>query len=156
MSARSSKVGGSADFVYFEDTGSIYDAPIDILWDFMNDDEFHPEAHRGSLRNLKWKKINEITSEANCEVVRGGRWVKMKARITTVPPLVRVDEEFEGAYAGLKMVFLYTPEGNKTGVDVYVRAPKAVVDELREALANAFREDIPMLRAFIRKRRLQV
>ncbi len=154
MPTRSTKAGDSADFVYFEDKGSVYDAPIDVVWDFiMNDNEFHPRAHRGSLRNMKWKEVNEITDEATCEVVRGGRWMKMKARITTIPPLARISEEFEGAYAGLKMVFLYTPKGNKTGIDVYVRAPKAVADKLRETLAKAFQEDIPMLRAFARKRR---
>ncbi|MGA2663657.1 MAG: SRPBCC family protein [Nitrososphaerales archaeon] len=153
MPARSTKAGESADFAYFEDKGSVYDAPIDVVWDFMNDGEFHPQAHAGSLRNMRWKEVNEITGEATCEVVRGGRWIKMKARITTVPPLVRISEEFEGAYAGSKMVFLYTPKGNKTGIDVYVRAPKAVADELRETLAKAFREDVPMLRAFARKRR---
>ena len=154
MPARSANARDSADFVNFEDKGSTYDAPIDVLWDFiMNDNEFHPQAHRESLRNMKWKQVNEITGEATCEVLRGGRWTKMEARITTIPPLARISEEFAGAYAGLKMVFLYTPKGNKTGIDVYVRAPKAVADELRETLAKAFQEDIPMLRAFAHKRR---
>jgi hypothetical protein len=154
MPTGSTKTGDSTDFVYFEDKGSVYDAPIDVVWDFiMNDNEFHPQAHHGSLRNMKWKEMNEITAEATCEVVRGGRWMKMKARITTIPPLARINEEFEGAYAGLKMVFLYTSKGNKTGIDVYVRAPKAVANELRETLAKAFQEDVPMLRAFARKRR---
>ena len=151
MPARS-KAEDSADFVFFEDGGSTYDAPIDVLWDFMNDNEFHPRAHRGSLRNMKWKEMNEITGEATCEVLRGGRWVKMKSRITTVPPLARISEESEGAYAGLMMVFLYTPIGDRTRVDVYVRAPKSVAGELKETLAKAFQEDVPMLRAFARKR----
>jgi len=154
MPTRSTKAGNSTGFVYFEDKGSVLDAPIDVVWDFiMNDNEFHPQAHRGSLRNMKWKEVNEITGEVTCEVVRGGRWMKMKARITTIPPLARITEELEDSHAGLKMVFLYTPKGNKTGIDVYVSAPRAVADELRETLAKAHQEDVPMLRAFVRKRR---
>ncbi len=154
MPTRSTKAGDSTDFVYFEDKGSVLDAPIDVVWDFIvKDNEFHPRAHSWSLRNMKWKELNEITGEGTCEVVRGGRWMKMKFRITTIPPVARIVEEFEGAYAGLKMVILYTPKGNKTGIDVYVHAPKAVADEQRETLAKAHQEDIPMLRALARKRR---
>lgn len=153
MSVLPTRTAKPADFVYFEDKGTVYDAPIDIVWDFiLNDNEFHPRAHSGSLRNMKWREVNEITSEATCEVMRGGRWTKMRARITTIPPLARINEEFEGAYAGLKAVFLYTPQGNRTVVDVCVHAPRAVADEMKKTLANAFLEDVPMLRAFVKSR----
>jgi len=141
--------------VYFEDRGSILDAPIDLVWDFiLKDEEYHPKAHRNSLRNMKWKDVSEITGEGTCEVFRGGEWSKMEFRVTSIPPFVRIAEEFEGPYAGQKMVFLYTPKGRRTAIDVFVLAPRKVAEETRRTLAQAHVEDIPMLRAYSRSRKL--
>jgi hypothetical protein len=151
----SSKVTrNSGEMIYFEDRGSVLDAPIDVVWDFiLKDNVYHPRAHTG-LRNMKWKDVNEITGEGTCEVMRGGKWRKMKFRITTIPPYVRIVEEFGGRYAGQKFVLLYTPKGrNKTAVDVFVYTRKRVAEEMRETLANAHEEDVPMLREFARKQR---
>jgi hypothetical protein len=99
---------------------------------------------------MKWKALSEITGEGTCEVVRGGRWTKMRFRLTSIPPFVRVVEEFAGRYAGLKMVFLYTPKGKRTAIDVFVLAPRGVAEETRRTLAQAHEEDVPMLRAYSR------
>lgn len=143
-----------SEMIYFEDKGTVLDAPIDVVWDFMlKDEEYHPKAHQSSLRNMKWKDLNEITGEGTCEVMRGGRWTKMKFRVTTIPPLIRTVEEFEGRYGGQKMVFLYTPKGrSKTAIDVFIHTRKRVAKEIRETLASAHEEDLPMLHAYARKR----
>ena len=142
------------ELFHFVDRGSVYDAPIDVLWEFITKDrEFHPKAHQDSLRKMKWKDLNEITGEGSCEVVRGGRWAKMRFRITTIPPLVRIIEEFGGRYDGQKMVFLYTPKGKRTVVDVFVQTRKEVAEETRRVLAQAFEEDVPALRDFTRSRK---
>lgn len=141
----------ASEFVYFWDRGSVYDAPVDALWDFiLTDRTFHPKAHRNSLRNMKWKDISEITGEGSCEVVRGGKWTKMRFRATNIRPFVRINEEFAGRYAGLKMILLYTPKGKQTAVDVFVLSPKRVAEEIRKTLARAFDEDVPALREFLR------
>lgn len=142
-----------ADLVYFEDRGSVYDAPIDVLWDFLRDNEFHPKAHQDSLRNMKWRDLSEITGEGSCEVVRGGKWTKIRFRVTSIRPFVRINEEFAGRYAGLKFALLYIPKGERTGVDVFVTSPKEVADEIRRTLAKAFDEDVPALSEFVRSRR---
>jgi hypothetical protein len=140
--------------VYFEDRGSILDAPIDVVWDFMlTDNEFHNKAHHVSLRNMKWKDTSEITGAGTCEVMRGGRWSKMKFRVTSIRPFVRISEEFGGPYDGQKLVFLYTPKGKRTGIDVFVITPKTFAKETRDTLANAHEEDIPALRAFARQQK---
>jgi hypothetical protein len=140
-----------SELVYFEDRGSVIDAPIDVVWEYiLTDNEFHSKAHNTSLRNMKWKDLSEITGEGTCEVMRGGRWSKMKFRVTTIPPFVRISEEFEGPYAGQKMVFLYTPKGRRTAVDVFVLTPKNVAEETRRTLAHAHEEDVPMIREFLR------
>ena len=131
----------------------MYDAPIDVVWEYiMKDNDYHSKAHHNTLRKMKWKNVSEITGEGTCEVMRGGRWHKMQFRITTIPPFVRIAEEFKGRYAGQKMVFLYTPKGMKTRVDVFVLTPKAVAAEIRETLATAHDEDVPMIRAFARSK----
>jgi hypothetical protein len=143
-----------AELVYFEDRGSVYDAPIDVLWEYiLKDNDYHSKAHQTSLRNMKWKDLSEITGEGTCEVVRGGKWTKMRFRLTTIPPFIRVTEEFTGPYAGLKMALLYTPKGKRTAVDVFVLAPRNVAEEMRRSLAQAHEEDAPMVRAFLRNRK---
>lgn len=143
-----------ARFVYFEDRGSVLDAPLDVVWEFMlTDNEFHPKAHHDSLRNMEWKGLNELTGEGTCEVVRGGKWRKMRFRITAIPPFVRISEEFGGQYDGQKMVFLYTPKGKRTAVDVFVLTRKEVAEETRRTLAQAHEEDVPMLREFLSSRK---
>jgi hypothetical protein len=140
--------------VYFEDRGTVLDAAIDVVWDFLlKDNEFHPKAHEKSLRNMKWKNLSEITGGGTCEVFRGGKWSKMRFRVTSIPPFVRISEEFGGRYAGQKMVFLYTPKGKRTRIDVFVLTRKEVAEETRRTLAQAHGEDVPMLRVFSRSRK---
>lgn len=142
------------ELVYFEDRGSVIDAPIDVLWEYMlTHNEFHSRAHHNTLRNMKAKDLSEITEEGSCEVVRDGRWTKMRFRMTIIPPFVRIVEEFAGRYAGQKMVFLYTPKRKRTAVDVFVLTPKHVAKEIRRTLAKAHEEDVPMIREFLRSRK---
>ena len=145
--------------VYFEDTGGVYDAPLQVVWDFiLHDKEFHPQAHQHSLRNFRWKDVNETTGIASCEVHRVGRWMKMTARITTIPPVARIHEELTGRYARTKVVFLYTPKGKRTGTDVYAElasdtvSPEELKNEWRQTLTAAFNEDVLMLQKFVQKR----
>ena len=145
--------------LYFRDTGSVYDAPLEAVWDFiLHDEEFHPQAHRGSLRNFKWKDVNEITGVASYEVQRAGRWTKKTSRLTTIRPVARIQEELTGRYAGSKIVYLYTPKGERTGIDVFAElasdtlSPEELENEWRQTLTNSFNEDVPWLRKFVRKR----
>ena len=150
---------GLPNMTYFVDRGSVYDAPIEVLWDFMEkDEEFHPKAHGTSLRNFEAKEISEVTSLVRCEVREGGRqWKKMVARITSIRPAVRITEELEGPYAGSKTVYFYSPQGRKTAVDVlfYTRSSELTPEEIRRdkltTHASAFAEDRPFLRRFARK-----
>ncbi len=142
------------EMVYFEDRGSVFDAPIGAVWDYITKaNDLHSNAHRDSLRKFKWRSLSEITGEGTCEVVRGGRWTKVRFRATNIPPFVRINEEFAGRYAGLKMVCLYTSKGDKTAVDVFVLSPRRVAEEIRRTLEQTFEEDAPAVRAFFRSQR---
>jgi hypothetical protein len=144
---------------YFEDRGSVFDAPIDAVWDYIeNDQEFHPKAHGSSLRNFEAKELSAVTSLISCEVRWGGRWRKMISRITEIRPAVRINEELEGPYAGSKTVSVYSPVGRRTAIDVlcYMRSselsPTEIKRETMKTLAKTFAEDVPSLRRFARNR----
>jgi hypothetical protein len=153
----------SRTVVSFADLGTMIDAPIDVVWDFMlHDEEFHPKAHVETARNFQGSDLNEYTFEGTCEVLRGGKWTKMRFRSISIPPIVRVVEDLEGPgagpFAGSKMVFVYTPRGNKTSVDVFVHAvhesvsERELEQEFRASLESAHEEDLPMLREFSKNR----
>ncbi len=145
--------------VYLEDRGAVYDAPLDVVWDFWRKDEkYHPKAHRTDVRNFEGKELSEVTTLLTYEERQGGRWVKRACRMTTIPPAVRVQEDLEGPYAGSIKVFLYTPRGPKTTVDVlaYVKSleltPKQAELDTRRKFAKAYREDLPWFRKYVRSR----
>jgi len=147
--ARSPKV------TYVEDRGAVYDAPIEVVWDFMEKDEtFHPKAHTALVRNFEEKALSEVTTLLRYERRTGRRWEKLVCRMTAVRPAVRIQEDLSGPYAGSKTVFLYTPDGERTVVDVfgYVQSSELTPAEIREdrtkTWANAYAEDLPYFRRF--------
>lgn len=151
-------VSGLPGMIYFADRGTVLDAPIEVVWDFIEkDEEFHPKAHRATLRNFESRDLSEVTRLIHCETRRGGRWRKQVTRQTSIRPALRVNERLEGPYAGSKMVWLYTPRGAKTVVDVlcYMRpselTPEEVEHEWLSILAKSRAEDVPWLRRFAQR-----
>jgi hypothetical protein len=158
LTARTPRSRSSTDLTYVEDRGTVYDVPLEVLWDFMKkDEEFHPKAHSASLRNFEAEKVSEVTSVLRYEIRAGGRWRRMVSRLTEIRPAVRIDEELEGPFAGSKKVFLYSPRGRKTSVDVlcYMRSSEVPPSELERVtlkdLADNHAEDEPFLLRFARK-----
>ena len=142
------------------DVGSVLIAPIDVVWDYiMRDSEFHPQAHRDVLKNFKWKRVDDNTVVASCDVFRAGRWMTLKTRTPTLEPNVRINEELAGPYAGTTFVLLYRPRGNRTAVDVFGELVSETLspDELRREwmgiLAETERQDAPFLAKYARSRR---
>jgi hypothetical protein len=148
----------SPSMTYFEDRGTVLDAPLEVVWDFMEkDEEFHPKAHAGTLRNYEAKDLSEVTSLRTCEVRWGGHWRKMVSRFTSIRPAVRINEWLEGPYAGSKFVLLYSPQGRRTAVDIlcYMHSselsPKEIRRETMRTFAKSHVEDLPYLRRFALK-----
>ena len=145
--------------VFYHDANTVYDAPIDVLWDFMlKDEEFHPTAHAHALRNFDGKSLSPTCFEATFEVRRGGEWHRSRSRITDYPPLCRIVEELEGDYAGTIFLVQYWPAGKRTHVDIWARLRSDVLTaqqlraHWRESLASAFKEDVSVLPKFLKKR----
>jgi hypothetical protein len=157
--AKNPRENPSPSMSYFEDRGTVLDAPLEVVWDFMQrDEEFHPKAHAPTLRKLKAKVLSEVTSLIRYErQTSGGRWTKFASRLTEIRPAVRIKEDLEGPYAGSVTVHIYRPRGRKTSVDIlcYMRSsefsPEDTKREWLRIFARAGAEDAPWLRRFARK-----
>ncbi len=135
----------------------MYDVPLDVLWEFM-DWEGHGEAHEKSGRNFEILDRSPRGTLLTYETFRGGAWRKVKAWSLDFPPLGRFVEEIEGLYAGTQLVFLYTPVGARTRLDIVARFVSAELDaatlerHMAESIDAAGIEDEPYLQRFARSR----
>jgi hypothetical protein len=142
---------------HVSDVGSELDAPVDVVWKFLNSGEPHARAHK-SIRNRTATPAGENTVVATMERLWKGSWVKVANRLTAVPPVALVVEQLEGPFAGSKSVTIYLPRGAKTGVDVHGEflspsIPPAQIDqEARAWLGEAFDEDAAAIRAYAAQR----
>ncbi len=145
--------------VYLKDEGSTFDAPIDVVWEYIFGGEGHDRAHK-TTRNPKFEKVSEITIIYASERLLRGQWAPDRMRISMFPPISVVTEWLDGVLAGSKMTYVYTPQGEKTRIDVYgeFTSKSLPADQVeaaaREFLEHEFRDDAPAVRAFAEKRRL--
>jgi hypothetical protein len=142
--------------VHIKDEGSHFDAPIETIWRYLQSPD-HGPAHR-STRNQQMKPISETSFIISQEQNMNGQWVKTANRITTFPPVGLSIEVIEGPLAGSKMINVYTPKGNKTGIDVYgdftsKQIPPAQLEAaVRGNLEIAFNEDSAAIKSFATKK----
>lgn len=142
--------------VYVKDEGSEFDAPIDFVWKYVFGGEGHDAAHK-TTRNPTFKKVSDITIEYGSERLLRGKWAPDRLRITMVPPIAVTTEWLEGALAGSKFVYAYSPQGAKTRIDVYGEftsktLPAGEVEAAaREFLESEFNADAPAIRVMYRK-----
>ncbi len=143
--------------VQIKDEGSHFDVPVDMLWKYIQAPPDHGAAHQGS-RNQQMKPLTETSFILSQEEKMNGNWVKTSNRITIFPPLGMSIEVLEGPMAGSKMINIYTPKGNKTGIDVYGEfvSPHLPANQLEPAvranLEMAFNQDVAGLRTFASKK----
>jgi hypothetical protein len=138
--------------------GSKFDAPLDVVWKYLQSPEAHGTAHRNS-RNREMKPINENSFVVSWEQNMNGTWVKVANRITIYPPLGMAAEALEGPMAGSKMFTVYTPHGPQTEVSVHGEmqspaVPPAQIEGLvRAGWEMAFNEDAEGIRQFAKNPR---
>lgn len=102
--------------VHIKDEGSHFEAPIDVVWKYLQNAEEHNSTHQS--RNFQTKPLTESAMELSWEANMQGNWVKMRTRLTALPPVGVALEMMEGPMAGSKFFNIYTPMGNKTGITV--------------------------------------
>jgi hypothetical protein len=141
--------------VHIKDEGSQFDAPIEVVWKYLQATS-HGEAH-GSSRNQQMTPISENSFFLSMEQNTNGNWVKVKNRITSLPPVALTIEVLEGPMAGSKIINVYTAKGKKTGIDVYGEFTSSQVPEnqleptVRGFLGSMFDEDSVGIKEFAGK-----
>jgi hypothetical protein len=142
--------------VHIKDEGSHFDAPIETVWKYLQSPTDHGSSHTTS-RNQQMQPINETSFVLTQEQNMNGEWVKTSSRITIFPPVAMTIEILDGPLAGSKMVNIYTPKGNRTGIDVYGEFTSAHIPihqlehAVRGNLEMVFNEDTAGIRAFATK-----
>jgi hypothetical protein len=132
--------------VYFEDTGTLINAPIGSVWDYLLS-ERHGPAHSKSARNFQVRETRGTTSLVYAERFLHGKWTPFVSKSTDFSPYCICNEEVEGDFAGTKFVVLYRPRGNQTQIDVFgdvkskVFAPADALKIFLKLLENAYLDD---------------
>lgn len=99
--------------VYLLDEGSVFNAPIERVWQYLRSEEHnHPSMSSVS------REVTGNTAIIAAERTIGGKRVRMKIKNTLYPPFGMVQEHLEGPTAGSKAFLYYIPKGDKTGVTV--------------------------------------
>jgi hypothetical protein len=144
--------------VYLKDEGSTFDAPIDFVWKYIFGGGDHDSAHK-TTRNPKFEKVSDITIIYGSERFLRGKWAPDRMRISMFPPVSVVTEWLEGVLAGSKLVYVYSPQGDKTRIDVYgeftskTLPPEQVEAAAREFLQTEYDADAPAIRDQASKRK---
>jgi hypothetical protein len=144
--------------VFVADEGAIFDAPLDVVWEYIFGGEGHDAAHK-TTRGGTMKGLNKdpFVLRYHAERRYGTRWVPETMRITFFPPVATVQELLDGPMAGSKWTYVYSPRGGRTQVDVYgeFRSKRLSAARLKRQalafLANEFDEDVPGVRALARR-----
>jgi hypothetical protein len=142
--------------VYFEDTGTMIDAPVGFVWDYL-ESEHHGPAHSKSARNFRVKETVGPTTLVSAERYLNGKWSTFVSKSSDFAPFCVCNEEVEGDFAGTRFVLLYHPRGNRTQVDVYGDVQSTVFDpdEAKEVflrlLEGAYLDDVAVISELRRK-----
>jgi hypothetical protein len=99
--------------VYIIDEESVFDAPVDKIWKYLQSEQHRHPSIKELGREVNGNVVL-ITSERNIM----GKAVQVKIRNTLYPPLGWAQEHLEGPLAGSKAFQYYVPKGGKTGVIV--------------------------------------
>ncbi|MCI4325337.1 MAG: hypothetical protein L3K00_05610 [Thermoplasmata archaeon] len=132
--------------VHIEDLGSHFDAPIETVWKFIQSPVDHGASH-ADRRNVHAEPDGENGMKTSWEQNMQGNWVKVTNRVTMFAPVAMLVHSIEGPLAGSKFMMVYSPKGDKTGVNVIgdFQSKMVPADKLHEtvmaSLTHAFEED---------------
>jgi hypothetical protein len=141
--------------VHIRDEGSLFDAPIAVVWKYAMGGPAHDGAHK-TTRKPGFKPLSKTSLIYSSERKLNGRWAKEQIQITIFHPLGFAFEWIEGVLKGSKMFYVYSSKGKKTQIDVYgefsspTLSPAKLKRTVARFLDNEFNEDAPVIRAFAR------
>jgi hypothetical protein len=124
--------------VFLRDEGSVYDAPLDEVWEFVGSGDHHSTAHGHS--HSERTPVSPTVGEYAWDQPWEGRPTRFKMRWTSFPPLGVAYQVLEGPFTGSHFFLYYEPLGSRTGV--------AVVGEFVSPTIPADRIDAAVRRFF--------
>ncbi|MCI4365298.1 MAG: hypothetical protein L3K10_04465 [Thermoplasmata archaeon] len=143
--------------VFVADWGSTFDAPVDVIWKYLQSDTDHGDSHKGR-RNFDRKVVNENTVMLSWDQEMDGNWIHMANKLTMHPPIGFFVEPTEGPMAGSKFFNYYVPKGSKTEVVVVgewnskMIPPAQLEKAVMANLEKVFQEDSAGLKSFSHKK----
>jgi len=102
--------------VFVRDEGSVYNAPLDEVWRFLDSGSAHSEAHRH--RKVDRKTLPGNSGEYTWEQDFEGKAERFTMRWTSFPQFGIAYEVPEGPFAGSKFFVYYRPRGTRTRVTI--------------------------------------
>ncbi len=151
---RRGEQGGDTYMVHVKDDG-VFDASIDKIWKYLNDDKPGVHNHRSIVgsRTVE-EKGNAVTQEWEMRNPDGKTTRKETWKMVFNPPTGFEMESLAGVSKGTRYVNNYTPTGNKTRVQVDGEFHMQGMDEATTKkaalgfLAEVFDEDSASLRKY--------
>lgn len=134
--------------VYLLDEGSVFDAPVDKIWKYLQSQGHQHHSIKVLNREVSGNSV-VLTSERNIL----GKTVIVKVRNILYPRFGMVQEYLEGPLQGSRAFLYYIPKGDKTGVTIvgdYIMsgANEQTIREVIEKQAQlSFDEDNENLKA---------
>jgi hypothetical protein len=143
--------------VHIEDLGSQFDAPLDLVWKFIESPDDHGVSH-SNRRNLEGGPDPKGGMRVSWEQNVQGQWVKVVNHVTHFPPVAMLVQSVEGPLAGSTFMFYYKPNGPKTVVnavgDFHSKTipPAQLEAVVLSSFEDAFNDDNAALRKLAAKK----
>lgn len=102
--------------VFVRDEGSVYDAPLGMVWEFLGAGQEHSDAHHH--REVHRERLSGNAGRYSWVQDFRGEAAGFTMRWTSYAPLGLAYEVLEGPFAGSKFFLYYIPQGQRTGVAI--------------------------------------
>lgn len=102
--------------VFVRDEGSVFDAPLAVVWDFFGSGQEHSDAHRH--RDVERQRVGDHSGQYAWSQDFVGKPERFVMRWTSFPPVGFGYEVLEGPFSGSRFFLCHEPKGSKTAVTV--------------------------------------
>ncbi len=140
--------------VFLCDTASAFDAPLEIVWEFVGSRERHSTAH--GHRHVSRERLPGNAGEYSWEQEFMGSPTRFTMRWTSFHPLGLAYEVLEGPFAGSKFFLIYEPDGPRTRVSIFgefvspALRPSDVKSAVERFFAREYEEDRAAIEEWVR------
>lgn len=138
--------------VFVRDEGSLFEAPLDVVWEFVSSGDGHSSAHRH--RKVDRRPLPGNSGQYSWEQEFDGAPTRFVMRWTAFPPVGIAYDVLEGPFTGSRFFLYYTPLGPRTGVTIVGEfcSPTLPVEEIPPAVDRFFALEFEQDHAAIRAR----